>query len=287
MSTKISFVNFREQAIELIRRIPKGRLVSYGQIARVLGRPRASRVVGGFLNSLPLDDEITPWHRVVNREGRVSHREDPFDSEEPVDRQHRFLQEEGLEPNLNGCYSLQQFGMSDQELRSLFETEMLELVDEDNRVLGIAPRALVRKENLLHRGVGILCWNSKGQLYVHKRTDTKDVFPSFYDMMVGGALEAGEPYQEAALREIQEELGVGDCEIRYLLETLYLGSKNKSWIQLFEVTWDGPIQWQEEEICWGQWMDFDRVLRWLDEVPIVPDGHHVFREYLAQAKPKS
>ncbi|HIB66361.1 MAG TPA: MGMT family protein [Phycisphaerales bacterium] len=53
-------VNFREQAIDLIRKVPPGRLVTYGQIARVLGRPRASRVVGGFLHSLPPDDVQTP-----------------------------------------------------------------------------------------------------------------------------------------------------------------------------------------------------------------------------------
>lgn len=273
-------VNFREQAIDLIRKVPPGRLVTYGQIARVLGRPRASRVVGGFLHSLPPDDVQTPWQRVVNREGGISHREDMFDSEQPVERQHRLLAEEGLEVGLNGCYDLDEYGMSDGELRGLFGTETLELVDGENKVVGVAPRSQVRRENLLHRGVGILCWNSEGQLYVHRRTAVKDVFPSYYDMMVGGALEAGEAYQTAALREVQEELGVGDCEIRYLLETLYEGPKNKSWIQLFEVTWDGPIRWQEEEICWGQWMDFERVLSWIEEVPIVPDGRQVFQDYL-------
>lgn len=125
-----------------------------------------------------------------------------------------------------------------------------------------------------------MCWNSQGQLYVHKRTATKDVFPSMYDMMVGGAVEAGEEYSVAALREVQEELGLGQVELRFLLEHLYKGPLNYSWIQLFEVTWDGPIRWQPEEICWGQWMDFEQVLKWIEEVPVVPDGLSVFRRYL-------
>lgn len=125
-----------------------------------------------------------------------------------------------------------------------------------------------------------MCWNSQRQLYVHQRTAGKDLFPSMYDMMVGGAVEAGEDYESAALREIQEEYGVGEVELRYLLDHLYQGPENYSWIRLFEVTWDGPIRWQPEEICWGRWMDFSEVLEWIKQVPIVPDGLAVFLEYL-------
>lgn len=238
-------------------------------------------MVGGILNALPPGDNITPWQRVVNREGRVSPRADIFSDRDPVELQTERLIDEGLEPDSQGCFDLRKDGLTDSQLRALFEEEMLELVDHENKVLGIEKRSIVRRDNLLHRGVGILCWNSQGELYVHRRTAIKDVFPSYYDMMVGGALEAGERYETAALREIQEELGVGDTNCRFLLETLYEGPKNRSWIQLFEVHWDGPIIWQEEEICWGRWMPFPEVLEWVRSVEIVPDGMHVFREYLS------
>ena len=158
--------------------------------------------------------------------------------------------------------------------------EHLDLVDGNNQRIGRAPRREVRAQNLLHRGVGILCWNSQGQLYVHQRTSTKDLFPSMFDMMVGGAVEAGEEYLPAAQREIREELGVENDDLRFVLEHLYDGPKNRSFIQLFEVTWDGPIRWQPEEIVWGDWMDFDDVVRWCDTVEIVPDGLDVFAAYL-------
>ena len=275
-----SDLNFREQVLDLIGKVPHGRLVSYGQIARLLGRPRASRVVGGFLAGLGPDDPPIPWQRVVNRLGEVSPRSDIFGAEDPVTAQMDRLAEEGLEPDARGRFSLRDHGMTDDEVRSLFGVEMLELVDLENRTVGAAPRPIVRGQNLLHRGVGILCWNSQGELYVHQRTSTKDVFPSCFDRMVGGALESGEKYERAALREVQEELGVGEVKPRFLLETLYDGPKNRSFIHLFEVTWDGPITWQVEEICWGEWMPFERVLSWIDEVDIVPDGLHVFQEYL-------
>lgn len=273
-------VNFRQQVIDLVKLIPPGKLLTYGQIARVLGRPRASRVVGGILASLSPADGPTPWQRVVNKEGGVSDRIDLFGSTDPVTEQFDRLAKEGLEPRADGRFCLSSHGLSDHQVRGLFTSEMLELVTLDNQVVGIAPRSVVRTQNLLHRGVGILCWNSAGELYVHQRTATKDLFPSCYDMMVGGALEAGEPYESAALREVQEELGIGQVELQFVLETLYDGPKNRSFIQLFEVCWDGPIVWQPEEICWGRWMPLEEVLHWITQVDIVPDGLHVFQEYL-------
>ena len=158
--------------------------------------------------------------------------------------------------------------------------EILDLVDENNQVIGAAPRAKVRRENLLHRGVGILCWNSSGQLYVHQRTDSKDLFPSYFDVMVGGAVSSGEDYDIAAQREVEEELGMTGVQPTYLLDYLYHGPENYSWIKLYEVTYDGPIIWQASEVCWGTWMDFQQVLSWMEETAIVPDGLELFQHYL-------
>ncbi len=158
--------------------------------------------------------------------------------------------------------------------------EYLDLVDEHNRVLESVPRSRIRSENLLHRGVGILCWNSRGELFVHQRTATKDLFPSMYDMMVGGAVESGEAYLDSARREVAEELGVVGPEPRFLFEHLYLGPQNRSFVQIFEVVWDGPVRCQPEEICWGRWMPFPEVLEWVESVPVVPDGLEIFRKYL-------
>lgn len=52
-----------------VRRIPEGRVATYGQIAREVGRPRAARVVGYAMHRCPAD---VPWHRVINAQGRIS-----------------------------------------------------------------------------------------------------------------------------------------------------------------------------------------------------------------------
>lgn len=162
--------------------------------------------------------------------------------------------------------------------------EWVDLVDLENRIVGCTTRADVRKNNLLHRGVGIMCRNSRGQVYVHKRTDTKDVFPGMYDMFVGGVVGHGESYEAAATREIEEELGVRGVTVRFLFSHLYQGDRNRSWIHVFDVTWDGDITHQAEEIVWGGWIAEGELEAWADSVEVVPDGLDVFNHWLEWRK---
>ena len=64
---------FFDQVYQLVQRIPPGKVATYGQIARLLGQPRAARTVGWALRSTPDGEEI-PWQRVVNARGTVSFR---------------------------------------------------------------------------------------------------------------------------------------------------------------------------------------------------------------------
>ena len=68
--------------------------------------------------------------------------------------------------------------------------ELLDVVDELDRVVGQATRREVRAGKLLHRFSSVLCRDPAGRLYVHRRTDDKDVYPGMYDMTAGGVLAA-------------------------------------------------------------------------------------------------
>ena len=63
--------DFAAQVYALVMQCPRGRVVSYGGVAAMLGKPRAARAVGRALNSLP-DGSKVPWWRVVNSRGEVS-----------------------------------------------------------------------------------------------------------------------------------------------------------------------------------------------------------------------
>lgn len=159
--------------------------------------------------------------------------------------------------------------------------EEIDLVDDRNTVIGVTSRRIMRRENLLHRGVGILCRNSHGQVYVHKRTDTKDLFPGLYDMFVGGVVSHGESYDEAARREIAEELGITSGDVRRLFTHRYEGDRNRAFIAVYDVTHDGSIVHQPEEIAWGGWVAEADLEAWAREVEVVPDGLSVFARWLA------
>lgn len=65
---------FTEQAIKVIVSVPKGKVLTYGQVARLAGSPRAARQVGWLLNSMS-DKYKLPWHRIINSKGEISLRD--------------------------------------------------------------------------------------------------------------------------------------------------------------------------------------------------------------------
>ncbi|MEI6478128.1 MAG: MGMT family protein [bacterium] len=87
---------------KLILRIPAGRVMSYGQVAKMAGLPRGARMVGWSLRTLPPNTNI-PWHRVVNRLGRLSIVHPYLGAEQ----QAALLRKEGVEvAEVDGCLTL-------------------------------------------------------------------------------------------------------------------------------------------------------------------------------------
>jgi 8-oxo-dGTP pyrophosphatase MutT (NUDIX family) len=102
-----------------------------------------------------------------------------------------------------------------------------------------------------------------------------------YDMVVGGMVTAGESYEEAARRELAEELGIEGVELRFRLRHRYIGDRNNAWISLYEVVWAGPIRHQADEISWGTYMGEEDLLVKLGRWPFAPDHLDVFERFRA------
>ena len=88
------------------------------------------------------------------------------------------------------------------------QMEMYDVVDSLDRVIGTATRREIHQKGLLHRSVHILVFNSKGELYLQKRSLNKDENPGYWDTSAAGHVNAGEDYMTSAHRELEEELGI-------------------------------------------------------------------------------
>ncbi|UFR05446.1 NUDIX domain-containing protein [Streptomyces sp. Go40/10] len=161
--------------------------------------------------------------------------------------------------------------------------EILDIVDEHDRVVGQYPRGEVYARGLRHRCVFVQARDAAGRIFVHRRTATKLVFPSLYDVFVGGVVGAGESYDEAALREAEEELGVtGLPRPAYLFKFLYDdGAGNSWWSAVYEVRCELPVRPQPEEVQWHAFLPEEEVERRLGEGEWVPDGRAAYERLRA------
>ena len=97
-------MNFFSDVYEVVRQIPEGKVTTYGDIARRLGRPRSARVVGYALHINP-EPFVIPCHRVVNREGRLA----PGFAFGGGDVQRQLLENEGVCVDANNCVDLKKY----------------------------------------------------------------------------------------------------------------------------------------------------------------------------------
>jgi methylated-DNA-protein-cysteine methyltransferase-like protein len=94
--------DYRERVFRIVRMIPSGRVMTYGQIAEILGEGYTPRTVGFVMHS---SNDKTPWHRVINAQGGCSTRGLVL----PHDKQQRMLEAEGINFNERGRCSLEKY----------------------------------------------------------------------------------------------------------------------------------------------------------------------------------
>lgn len=129
--------------------------------------------------------------------------------------------------------------------------EYLELFDEEDRPLG---RIALRSEchgnpRLIHRTAHVVVFNRQGQLLLQKRTHDRDVQPGKWDTAVGGHLGPGETYEQAARREMNEELGIpGQHSLKYLFNIKFRNEIESENVGVFTTIYEGPFQVDSLEV---------------------------------------
>ena len=144
--------------------------------------------------------------------------------------------------------------------------ERFAVVDAEDRVIGDAPRGEVHANNLLHRAVHILLFNDAGELFLQKRSRLKDRHPGVWDSSAAGHVDAGEEYDEAADRELKEELGVEE-RLERVAKLPASERTGMEFIWLYRGRHDGPFRLARNEIELGRFFPPDLVAGWLHARP--------------------
>jgi mutator protein MutT len=130
--------------------------------------------------------------------------------------------------------------------------EVLDIVDENNQVVGSAPYNEVYSKRLNHRIVHVLVFNGKGEIFLQMRSAKKEFCPGHWVTSAGGHVQKGETYEQAAKRELKEELGV-DASLTLIHESPYDHYKMRKFLQVFRAVYSGPFKINTEEVAGGRW----------------------------------
>lgn len=150
--------------------------------------------------------------------------------------------------------------------------EIVAIVDRENQPIGAVTRKIMRQQRLIHRASYILVFNTAGELYIQKRSRTKDIYPGYWDLAAGGVVLEGESYEESAKRELEEELGLNGVKLRPLFDQYYEDTDNRVWGRIYACTANGPFTLQVEEIDYGRFIRLDEIDQLNQVEPVTPDG---------------
>jgi pimeloyl-ACP methyl ester carboxylesterase len=150
--------------------------------------------------------------------------------------------------------------------------EIIQIVDRHNRKIGQQPRARMRADKLIPRASYIFVFNDKDELFLQKRTVSKDIYPGCWDVAAGGVVLASESYEDSAGRELQEELGIDDAPLQFLFDHYYEEGDNRVWGRIFACHHNGPFILQASEVADGMFISVAEALRLKDKEQFSPNG---------------
>ena len=147
--------------------------------------------------------------------------------------------------------------------------EIFDVVDSEDMVIGKASRLQVHNNDLMHRSVNILVFNSTGSLFLQKRAMIKDESPGLWDSSAAGHVESGEDYISCAKRELNEELSLSDVQLDEVLSIPAQSTTFWEHVRVYKCVTDSNICINKNEISEGRYINISEVRAWMQLKPEV------------------
>jgi isopentenyldiphosphate isomerase len=146
--------------------------------------------------------------------------------------------------------------------------EIFDIVNERDEVIGQAPRKEVHATGLWHRAIHVLVFNTRGEVFLQKRSMLKDTAKGKWDSSSSGHVDTGEDYDACAVRELREEIGLVVTQPPRRVFKID-ARKETGWefCWIYRCESEGPFVLHPEEIETGGWFAPDFVTKWVNEKP--------------------
>jgi isopentenyldiphosphate isomerase len=146
--------------------------------------------------------------------------------------------------------------------------EIFDVVNERDEVVGRQTRGEVHRLGLMHRAVHVLAFNSRGQVFLQKRSMKKDRQPGLWDSSASGHLDCGESYDACAVRELREEIGLElSAPPQKLFKLAASEQTDQEHVWVYRCEAEGPFTLHPEELDGGDWFTPAEITRWMSERP--------------------
>ena len=147
--------------------------------------------------------------------------------------------------------------------------EIFDIVDERDRVIGQASRAQTHRDGFLHRAIHVFATDDAGLLFLQRRALDKESAPGLWSSSCSGHVDSGETYDQAALRELVEEIGLTLTarELRLRLSISPCPATENEFVRLYTCNAPASLLPDPIEVIDSQWIDQDELQKWILREP--------------------
>lgn len=148
--------------------------------------------------------------------------------------------------------------MSNQE-------EIFIIVNKDDNIVDYKPRSITHKEGVLHRTVGVMVFNDKGEILLQKRSQHVDTYPGSYTISATGHVSKGETYEEAAQRELLEEIGISADQLKFEMKMVKDFPAHHELQSFYSTIHNGPFKFPKQDVEKVEFVAIDKLPEYFDK----------------------